>query len=366
MAVQELSTEITGKPVFADKIVPAKSLLLLAKALGKSDEDVKMSFGKSCVTFQYGDVTFFSRLLDGRFPAWRSILPDKREESCAAVDSKELLSAVKRAMITADIRKPEVTVCFGDNIMEISGGSADDKTTWCASHLHKINTPLSAQTCPLFGQEITYKNAHVCNTCPQHRSVNTGGAQSTITIPASSAGQASFRIDPHRIMNFLAAFHSGNLSIYAPENEDKPVMFCPEDGYTFLAMPNVEVKRTVNEDDGKDNDDDVNDDVNAGSDAETCAVIDENPEVENPETVTGTEVDDTRVPDGENMKEPDPCPDEDAAEYVDEDAADTDMETRLLQLMSANEQLQAKAAHYKILLERAMRVIAKMKQRCCV
>jgi len=67
-------------------------------SLDKSDEDIKMSFGKSCVTFQCGGITIFSQLVDGRFPEWRKHIPDKREEACAVVDSAELLSAIKRAM----------------------------------------------------------------------------------------------------------------------------------------------------------------------------------------------------------------------------------------------------------------------------
>jgi len=53
-----------------------------------------------------------------------------------------------------------------------------------------------------------------------------------------------------------------------------------------------------------------------------------------------------------------------------EKSSDTDsnreMETKLLSLMSENDQLQAKVEHYKALLERSMRVIEKMKrdQRC--
>ena len=39
---------------------------------------------------------------------------------------------------------------------------------------------------------------------------------------------------------------------------------------------------------------------------------------------------------------------------------DTDLQTRFFQLLSENEQLQAKAVHYKTLLDRAMRVIEKL------
>jgi len=47
---------------------------------------------------------------------------------------------------------------------------------------------------------------------------------------------------------------------------------------------------------------------------------------------------------------------------------DNDMETKVFQLLHENDQLQAKAEHYKTLLDRAMRLIERMKseQRTCV
>ena len=50
-------------------------------------------------------------------------------------------------------------------------------------------------------------------------------------------------------------------------------------------------------------------------------------------------------------------------ESVEKPRPDSDTETRILQLLSENEQLEAKAEHYKALLERAMRVIEKMKEK---
>ena len=43
--------------------------------------------------------------------------------------------------------------------------------------------------------------------------------------------------------------------------------------------------------------------------------------------------------------------------------SDNNTEMRILQLLSENEQLEAKAEHYKALLARAMRVIEKMKEK---
>jgi hypothetical protein len=78
-----------------------------------------------------------------------------------------------------------------------------------------------------------------------------------------------------------------------------------------------------------------------------------------PDADTGIEVVGTESTMEEPMKKMDecPCPDD-----------DTDLQTRFFQLQMENDQLHARAEHYKTLLDRAMRVIAKMKddQRVCV
>jgi DNA polymerase III sliding clamp (beta) subunit (PCNA family) len=53
--------------------------------------------GEHVVMFHCKGVTIFSRLLDGRFPKWRGIIPkmDSADSLRAQVQSGELLKAIK-------------------------------------------------------------------------------------------------------------------------------------------------------------------------------------------------------------------------------------------------------------------------------
>jgi len=81
------------------------------------------------------------------------------------------------------------------------------------------------------------------------------------------------------------------------------------------------------------------------------------PDTEDPETGTGIEVAGQELTEEEPMKNMEESP-----------VTDNDLETKVFRLLQENDQLQAKAEHYKVLLDRAMRVIERMQntQRVCV
>ena len=116
------------------------------------------------------------------------------------------------------------------------------------------------------------------------------------------------------------------VDIYMTVDNSDPVLFTIGDGnYRYLVMP----------------------------------MIREKPAAAEPEADTGNEDVGQKSTMEEPMKDTDvfPCPDD-----------FTDLQTRFFQLQMEHDQLQAKVEHYQLLLNRAMRVIERMKneQRVCV
>lgn len=106
-------------------VVPVSTLKLVDKILKDKDckgRNVKMAFGESCVMFQCEDVVLFSRLCEGRFPKWRNIIPKKESPMAyAAVNSKQLLTAVKTIQGVTTDRDPGIYVTFVNGRMELMG-----------------------------------------------------------------------------------------------------------------------------------------------------------------------------------------------------------------------------------------------------
>ena len=279
-------------PLIGRSIVPVTTLTLLEKILKDKSVDkhdgAKMAFQKDGVMFQCGDVTLFSRLVDGEFPDWKTKVPNKRKMPHATVRCGDLFSAIRRATVCTTLGKPAVRLVLDGGVLAVESRFV----------------------------ETVYGNPVENGETEREEFEESGTAR--ITIPVSFSGHAEFAVCPKEIIDFLSAFNSATkLSVYLPADGKKQAMIIPEEGYTYVVLPA------------------------------------ENWDYEEPETVTGVEVDGQNLPEEESMKKPEevpPCP-------VDE------TETRILQLLSENEQLHARAEHYKALLVRAMRVIAKAKEK---
>jgi DNA polymerase III subunit beta len=64
-------------------IVPRKGVLELQRLLENSDREIELEVGRSHVRVRRDDVTFTSKLIDGRFPDYEAVIPigaDKRSE----------------------------------------------------------------------------------------------------------------------------------------------------------------------------------------------------------------------------------------------------------------------------------------------
>ncbi|HYL40071.1 MAG TPA: DNA polymerase III subunit beta, partial [Candidatus Binatus sp.] len=86
-------------------VIPARALTELMRILGDSDEpvDVVLAQGKNQVLFHLsGDqpIDLVSRLIDGQFPNYQSVLP-KAHTTRAVLDREELLRAVRPAALIA-------------------------------------------------------------------------------------------------------------------------------------------------------------------------------------------------------------------------------------------------------------------------
>ena len=282
---------------FEPAILPVKTLKLLTKVLTEKSvrdtDDVKMAVNvivdderrtSGTVHFHCGGVTIFSRLVDGRFPKWRAIMPETDGRLHAQIRCEFLRRALDRMVTT----KSETGILFafrrGSLILE-------------------------------------------------SRAKENG--QSKAEIPVAFNGTAEFIFEVGFIRDYLRPLDAEtDIDVYMPIDND-PVLFEIGDGnYRYVVMPMLRDEKTAG--------------ATPSADAN-----------ENPDTDTGDEVVGTESTMEEPMKE--------TVEFTRSDD-DTDLHTRFFQLQMESDQLHAKVEHYKRLLDRAMRLIEKMKndQRVCV
>lgn len=70
-----------GAPEAFSVLVPARTMQELVKLLGESEGEVEIYVDENQVMFRIADVELVSRLIEGQFPLYRKIIPEKAETS---------------------------------------------------------------------------------------------------------------------------------------------------------------------------------------------------------------------------------------------------------------------------------------------
>ena len=126
LAVREFTWKPSSSSLEVAALVPARNLSETAKSLA-AGESVSIALGASgerLIGFEGNSRRTTSRLLDGEFPKYRSLLPSE-SSSVADVDTAALIDAVKRVSLVAERNTP-VRLAFGGGEVSLRAGAGDD------------------------------------------------------------------------------------------------------------------------------------------------------------------------------------------------------------------------------------------------
>lgn len=103
-------------------VVPERAISVLAKIL--TDNDVKIYFSKTNISFQTDDLELISRLIGEKYPAYSSVIPLENENILKA-NTNTLLSSIKRMMIFSATGTKQVKFTISKDNMHISAEDID-------------------------------------------------------------------------------------------------------------------------------------------------------------------------------------------------------------------------------------------------
>ena len=104
--------------------VPARTLQELARVAGtEADGQIEIASLEHQVVFRVGPVTLSSRLVEGRFPNYKQLLPESFEHELR-VSAAEVLEVVRRISLLAQKNAP-LRMKFSDGQLEISAQTPD-------------------------------------------------------------------------------------------------------------------------------------------------------------------------------------------------------------------------------------------------
>ncbi len=189
LAVQKAGAESVNDHLSTTPaIFPPKALLLIERALGDGAENVQIAVSSNRALIQYKDTVIFTRLIEGRFPNWRKIIPPVEGKSRVDLLAGALLNAVRQAAIVASEKQPGVHFTLDAGKLELQAQGAEIGDS-------KIETPVSYE-----------------------------------------GPKREVRLDPRFVIDFLRVLDAEkNVAIFISENE--PVLFTTDDDYTYVVMP---------------------------------------------------------------------------------------------------------------------------------
>ena len=128
LAKMEGPVNKVGNPAAGDAatIVPARAMQLIERTLpAGSEEMVKIAPRANDLMISESNGTFYSRLVEGRFPKWREVLPDRQDSTKIDLPVGPMFSALRQAAIVASEESRGIDFTFKDGSLVLSNSTAE-------------------------------------------------------------------------------------------------------------------------------------------------------------------------------------------------------------------------------------------------
>ncbi len=114
-----------GSPAAAQPIVPARAMALIERCLGDAGVPVHVAVRQSEILVRTGPTTISARLVEGRFPRWRDVFPERLDAARVTLVAGPLLVAVRQAAIVTSEQSKGVDFAFEPGQLVLAGRSAE-------------------------------------------------------------------------------------------------------------------------------------------------------------------------------------------------------------------------------------------------
>ena len=107
-------------------IIPRKGVMELLRLLSDTEEPVKIILGNNHIQCSLGEQRFTSKLIDGRFPDYKRVIP--AEEGHTVVADRELLKqALSRASILSNEKYRGIRIVLNNNLIKLQAQNPDQE-----------------------------------------------------------------------------------------------------------------------------------------------------------------------------------------------------------------------------------------------
>jgi DNA polymerase-3 subunit beta len=170
-------------------IVPTKAMQLIERAISDADAEIQLAARANDILVRGPRATIYSRLVEGRFPKWRDVFPQRTGASRVELTVGPLYSAVRQAAIVTSEESRGVDFCFESGMLVLSGRVAEV-------------------------------------------------GQSRVELPIAYDGPTiSITLDPRYLSDFLKVLDAERLVTIELKDAESAAVCSTDDGYGYVIMP---------------------------------------------------------------------------------------------------------------------------------
>lgn len=121
-----MDREVAEAPEEIRVILPRKGVQELERLLADTEDPISLAFTPNHVRFDLPSVTFTTKLIEGRFPDYRRVIPEPDGNHLVA-DRRALLQALRRIAILSNRKTHGIRVAPANGVLELSAENPDQE-----------------------------------------------------------------------------------------------------------------------------------------------------------------------------------------------------------------------------------------------
>lgn len=169
-------------------IIPTRALTLIERAIGDEGE-VKIAARGNDLLVHNERLTLYTRLVEGRFPRWRDVLPKRPDATKIPLQVGSLMEAVRQAAIVTSDESRGVDFKFGGGKLELHANTAQ-----------------------------------------------VGESEASMIVAYDGPG-ITITLDPRFMIDFLKVLPADRTIIFEAMDGSGPAVLSTDDGYQYVIMP---------------------------------------------------------------------------------------------------------------------------------
>jgi len=191
LAICKISNESLSLPA-RQVIVPRKGILEIIRLLDPIDEEVQVFLGSNHIRIIDTEFSFTSKLVDGRFPDYRRVLP-RNGDKVMETNKDQLRQVLSRASILSNEKFKGVRLNFANSLLKITANNPEQEQ---AEEELEVDFPYDEL-------EIGFNVSYVLDVLSAIKDpmvkFTLADANSSVVIEGSDTGEALYVVMPMRL-----------------------------------------------------------------------------------------------------------------------------------------------------------------------